>query len=207
MTETAPAVSVVLTIYNRASLVPAAIESVLRQTYTDWELVCVDDGSTDGSPDVVRGFKDRRIRLVVHERNRGATAAMNTGIMASRAPYVLLLDSDDELVPHAISALVSVMDENPNKVENLGAVTFGLIIREAQGQERRGRIPRSRGWCQEAFFLNEYKMPVHFLVSRGKMIEAGLYDEALPASTKWDLGLRLSKLCQFDYVDDCLYIA
>jgi len=84
MAEKAPKVSVVIPTYNRAHLVGRAIRSVLNQTYQDFEIIVVDDGSTDNTKEVVKSFNDPRIRYIRHEKNRGGSAARNTGIRAAR---------------------------------------------------------------------------------------------------------------------------
>jgi len=86
MTEKTPAVSVVIPTYNRAHLVGRAIRSVLNQTYQDFEIIVVDDGSTDNTEEVVKSFNDPRIRYIRHEENRGGSAARNTGIRALLDP-------------------------------------------------------------------------------------------------------------------------
>ncbi len=91
---TNPKISVVMPIYHVEKFVGQAVQSVLNQTFTDFELICVDDGGTDGSMDVVRGFTDPRIRIVCQE-NRGLAGARNTGIWHAKGEFVALLDSDD----------------------------------------------------------------------------------------------------------------
>ena len=97
-----PDVSVVIPTYNRAGMLPRAMDSVLAQTYDDLELVVVDDGSTDDTEAVVTGYDDPRVRYVAHETNRGANVARNTGIEAAAGEYVAFLDSDDEWRPEKL---------------------------------------------------------------------------------------------------------
>ena len=97
-----PTVSVVIPTYNRADLLPRAIDSVLDQTHDDLELVVVDDGSTDNTEAVVESYDDPRVRYVAHETNRGANVARNTGIEAADGEYVAFLDSDDEWRPRKL---------------------------------------------------------------------------------------------------------
>ena len=107
-----PRVSVVIPTYNRAGYVSEAVKSVLNQTFHDFEVIVVDDGSTDNTPDVIDSFKDTRIRYLYQE-NRGVSAAMNTGILASTAEYIAILDSDDVLVEEALQKSVAFLDEHP----------------------------------------------------------------------------------------------
>ena len=91
---TTPMISVVMPIYNVEAFVGAAVQSVLDQTFKDFELICVDDGGSDRSIDIVRTFDDPRIRIV-HQANRGLAGARNSGIAHARGEFVALLDSDD----------------------------------------------------------------------------------------------------------------
>jgi len=95
-----PKVSVIIPTYNRAHLIGRAIQSVLNQTYQDFELIVVDDGSTDNTNEVIKEFsqKDKRILYIKHDKNKGGSAARNTGIKAARGEYIAFQDSDDEMV-------------------------------------------------------------------------------------------------------------
>ena len=102
-------ISIITATYNRAHTLPRAIESVLRQDYPDWELIIVDDGSTDNTAEVLARYQDPRIRVLKHDRNRGVMSARNTGLDHIRGEWFTLLDSDDEMVvPNALSTLLSV---------------------------------------------------------------------------------------------------
>ena len=100
-------ISVVMATYNRAATLPRAVDSVRRQTYEEWELIVVDDGSTDGTSGYLDELVDPRIRICRHPRNRGVTAAKNTGLDQVRGDWFTSLDSDDEMVPDALEAMVS----------------------------------------------------------------------------------------------------
>ena len=95
----APPVSVVIPAYNRVDSIRVAVESVLRQSWTDFELLVVDDGSTDGTREAVRAIPDPRLRLIETPRNMGASAARNLGIEEARGDWVAFQDSDDEWLP------------------------------------------------------------------------------------------------------------
>lgn len=97
-----PKVSVIIPTYNRAHLIGRAIKSVLNQTYKDFEIIIVDDGSTDKTEEVVKDFKDERVRYIRREKNKGGSAARNTGIKAARGEYIAFQDSDDEWLPEKL---------------------------------------------------------------------------------------------------------
>ena len=100
-----PQFSIVIPMYNRERLVGRAIESCLKQTYTDFEVIVVDDGSTDRSVATVEAYTDPRIRLVRCDRNRGVSPARNAGVDAARGEWIVFLDSDDELLPAALAVM------------------------------------------------------------------------------------------------------
>src|SRR5688572_6629765 len=97
--------SIIMPVYNRAALVGRALRSCLSQSFADFEIVVVDDGSSDASVDVIRTFDDPRIRLVMHERNRGRCPARNTGMAAARGQWFVFFDSDDELLEGALETI------------------------------------------------------------------------------------------------------
>ena len=101
MPDSEPLVSVVVPTYNRARLLPRAVNSVLSQTHKNLEVIIVDDGSTDNTEELCRAFEDKRIRYCRQERNKGVLAAKNKGFDLARGDYIAGLDDDDELPrPH-----------------------------------------------------------------------------------------------------------
>ena len=106
----APKVSVIIPTHNRAALLPRAVDSVLAQTYDDFELLIVDDCSTDDTPAVIAGFADPRVRAFRHDASRGASAARNTGIGEARGEYLAFLDDDDEWRPAKLEGQVQLLD-------------------------------------------------------------------------------------------------
>ena len=108
-----PKVSVIIPTYNRAAYVKEAIDSVLGQSYEDYEIIVVDDGSSDDTNAVVKGFGDSRIRYI-YQKNKGISGARNTGIRNARAQFVALLDSDDIWFPQILELEVPILDQNPD---------------------------------------------------------------------------------------------
>jgi glycosyltransferase involved in cell wall biosynthesis len=124
-----PAISVVLPAYQRAGLVDRAIESVVQQRHTDWELIVVDDGSTDETATVLAQRTDPRIVPIHLDHNGGVSAARNAGLEAVRAPVVAFLDSDDVYLPNALEAYLQALAEHPDAlaVEGLSIHANGRI--------------------------------------------------------------------------------
>ena len=102
-------VSIVMATYNRAHTIGRAIDSVIAQDYSNWELIIVDDGSTDNTKEFLSRYNDSRISLVCHDVNKGVCAAKNTGFNSMVGVWFTTLDSDDEMVPNALSTLLQVL--------------------------------------------------------------------------------------------------
>jgi glycosyltransferase involved in cell wall biosynthesis len=142
-----PVISVIIPTYNRAHLVGRAIRSVLAQTFQDWELIVVDDGSSDNTEEVVCSFQDPRICYISHEVNRGGSAARNTGIKVARGEYVSFLDSDDEWLPEKLEKQLACFRNT--QMEQLGMVVCGRIDLDEKGEKVTEKNPDVHGWVYE----------------------------------------------------------
>lgn len=109
-----PGVSVIIPTYNRASVLPRAIDSVLDQTFEDFELFVVDDGSTDGTLTVLDSYDDERLRVITHGTNRGANVARNTGIEHANGEFIAFLDSDDAWHPEKLGRQLGRYESAPS---------------------------------------------------------------------------------------------
>ena len=114
-----PKVSIIIPVFNRERHVQRAIRSCLVQTEPNFEIIVVDDGSTDGSREAVRRFDDPRLRLFAQSRNMGVGTARNCGVSEARADWIVFLDSDDELVPEAVATVVERIAESESDVAAL----------------------------------------------------------------------------------------
>ena len=132
--------SIIIPTYNRAAFLPKAIESVLAQTYTDWELIIVDDGSTDNTREVVSQYKDERITYIYQE-NAERSAARNNGIVHAKGKYVCFLDSDDYYMDSFLNDLNQVTIENDNEP----CLYFHNVIAECEGNKRAFAEPLPNG--------------------------------------------------------------
>jgi glycosyltransferase involved in cell wall biosynthesis len=136
-------VSIIMPTFNRASTLPRAIDSVLNQTCPDWELIIVDDGSTDETPQILASMTDPRIRVFQHSPNRGVAAAKNAGFDRIRGEWFTLLDSDDEALPDALATMLecaertgataitcNAIDSATGEMSGTGLVTDGWLTIE-----------------------------------------------------------------------------
>ncbi len=103
-----PLISIIIPTYNRANTLGTAIRSVLNQTYKNIEVIIVDDGSVDNTNEVLGQFKDERLRIIRHKKNKGVCAAKNTGMDNIKGDWFFIADSDDELLPNALEELINI---------------------------------------------------------------------------------------------------
>ncbi|MFJ6002739.1 glycosyltransferase family 2 protein [Arthrobacter sp. NPDC092385] len=140
--ESCPLVSVIVPVYNSASTIDRALASVVSQTYENWELLVVDDASTDDSADRARAIaasvRDRPVRVIVSPENRGSSAARNTGLDVAIGEFVTFLDADDELLPDYLEAMMNACDAETD------IVVSGHLV-SVDGSEERPRASRSTG--------------------------------------------------------------
>ncbi len=195
-----PEVSVIIPTYNRAHLLKRAIESVLRQSFDDFELIVVDDASPDNTPEVVESIDDGRIRYVRLKKNSGGPVARNTGIKKARGRFIALLDDDDEWLPHRLEVQIK-------KFEELGR-EFGVVyggfyyISQQDGRILGKRLPQFRGDVYKQFLKENFVGSPTLLIRRECFKRAGLFDPKLTSSQDWDMWLRIAKHYKFDYVDE-----
>jgi glycosyltransferase involved in cell wall biosynthesis len=183
-----PAVSVIIPVHNRAPTLRRAIDSVLAQTYQDFELIVVDDGSTDGSASVAAAVIDKRIAVVQHTCNRGASAARNTGIQATRAPYVAFLDSDDVWLPTKIERQLGVFGSSDTGV----ALVYTGVERIFADGTTTCHVPKRQRHLERALLLaNVIGETSVGMLRRSALDAVGGFDESLPSSQDLDLWLRV----------------
>jgi glycosyltransferase involved in cell wall biosynthesis len=194
------AVSVVIPTYNSAQFLEEAIKSVLQQTYSDLDLVVVDDGSTDNTRRVVETFTDTRLRYA-YQSNRGRSAARNLGLEISQGDYVAFLDADDFFLPDKLKIQVDLLDRDPS----LGLVAAGHLEVDARGEPLRRLEPwRWRPTLTlESWFLGNPLQIQSVLVRRVWLERAGGFDQTFHYAEDWDLWLRLALLgCRMAWSED-----
>lgn len=204
-TTDAVSVTVIIPTYNAAGVLGRAIKSVLDQTYDDLELIVVDDRSTDNTAEVVESFNDPRVRYVGREKNGGEAAARNTGIRLAKGKYVAFLDSDDEWLP---TKLEKQMDVFQRSSEETGLVYAGCVWIDEAGRFIKRDVPRLRGNVFESLLTsNQISGSSSGVLLRRKCLKhIGLFDDSLPGCPDWDMWIRLSKHCRFDFVSEDLVI-
>ncbi len=203
MDENPLTVSVIISTYNREHMVARAIKSVLGQTYRDFELIVVNDASTDHTDEVLNSFNDKRIRYVRFGENRGGPAARNTGIKMSRGNYISFLDDDDEWLPAKLEKQVEKIEHAPGEV---GLIYSGSeVIEDGSNTVQRRYHPEQRGDVRIRLLLGPMVGSVsNVLVRKECFIKAGLFDESLKSCQDWDMWKRISDHYEFDFTPEIL---
>jgi glycosyltransferase involved in cell wall biosynthesis len=215
----APPISVVIPAYNRVATIRAAIDSVLRQSRRDFELLVVDDGSSDGTPEAVRAIDDPRLRLIATPRNMGAGAARNLGICEARGTWIAFQDSDDEWLPLKLEKQMARL-EAPGA--GYVAAYCGMLVLGRPEGAREGAsgdaaridlryIPNpaiSRDRTEGAILpelLRTSLISTQMLIARrDHLLAIGGFDETLPILIDWECALRLAPRGPIAFVDEPL---
>jgi hypothetical protein len=184
-----PAVSIVIPTHNRRDYLPGAINSVLSQTLSDWELVVVDDGSRDDTASVVAPFlSDRRVRYEVQPQ-QGRSAARNRGVALAQAQWMAFLDSDDRFLPTCLGDHLAVIAGAGDLAMTLG----GYEIVDEAGR----RLAERRPWDESGLSLRDWLfnclgMPGSVMIRRDWLLRLHGFDPACEIAEDWDLFLRLA---------------
>lgn len=210
-------VAVIVPAFNYGRFIAEALQSVAAQTYTEWECIVVDDGSTDDTAAVVQRFVERDGRFrYLHQQNSGVSAARNAGLRASRSSYVQFLDADDRLAPEKLRRHVDYLEQHPLTDIVYGEVTFfrteepERVLYSLQGQLSRPVMAHVHGVEEALQKLQHYNMmPVlAALLRRDVLARVGEFDERARGSEDWAFWLRCALTgCRFDFDDQAEPVA
>lgn len=201
-----PKVSVIIPCYNYADFLKLCLQSILIQTFQDFEIIVVDDASTDHTPEVVREFRDSRLRYVRHEKNLGPAAAHNTGLELAQGEYVTGIGADDLMKSDNIATKVDVLERYPD----IGLVhsnaeiidEAGYIIGLARRTEDRIQVCRERLFSK--LLYGNFIVASSAIVRKACYQKVGLYDPELRHGEDWDMWLRLAYHYDFAYISSPL---
>lgn len=191
--------SVVIPVHNRSELIGRAVASVVRQTFDDWELIVVDDGSDEDIASAIGSFDDPRVTLVRLAENSGAPVARNAGIRMARGTSIAFLDSDDEWLPHKLEDQLRAMGPQ------VDAVLCGFEEEEA-GRKAEVRPPSGRLTWEQLIYGPRSWITTGQLLVRASALEQFHFDEKLRAYQDWDILLRLSQSNVIIGISDVLMI-
>ncbi len=186
-TKTPPAVSVIIPTYNRQQPLRKAVDSVLDQTFSNFELIVVDDGSTDRTPELLADYGDAL--QVIRQPNRGVSAARNRGISAASGDLLAFLDSDDRWLPGKLAAQVAFFHTRP---EALICQTEEIWIRNGVRVNPGKRHQKPEGMIFVPSLDLCLVSPSAVMIRQTLLNDVGYFDESLPACEDYDLWLRIS---------------
>ena len=191
-----PTVSIILPTYNRVGSVQAAIHSVLAQTYIDYELIVVDDGSTDETASHVREIADPRLIYVLHPQNKGAAAARNTGMRMARGDYIAFLDSDDTWHPQKLEVQVEFLKNSPDQVG--GCVTSYRLVFEDHSVIR--EIAMEPSFYEQSLKGCNLSPGSTLLFEKECLDKVGFQNETLKRFEDWEWQIRFARFYQWQRV-------
>lgn len=197
--STVPAISCIFPLYNQAQFVGEAVASILEQTEGDFELIVIDDGSTDDSVRIVAAFKDQRINLLHNNSNSGTTRALNIGLRAAKGTYIARMDGDDVSMPHRFLLQRSFMEAHPNiAVCGSHVATIGIrseVVRRPLGTH-----------AIKCFLLAGPPFSHASVMMRRSALEYWnlCYDESYRTAQDYDLWLRLLSVADGWNIDEVL---
>lgn len=197
-----PLISVIIPAYNRENVIERAIKSATVQTYSNLEIIIVDDASTDNTKDKVRQINDKRIVYLSHKTNRGASTARNTGIKKARGEYIAFLDSDDQWFAQKLEKQIAVLKKN----FDCSVIYSRYYI--IKGKKKKlsvwPEIKKHQGKLNSQLLIGNFITTSSTLLKKEILEKSGLFDEKLPAYQDWEFFLRLSKFTNYAFIDEPL---
>lgn len=191
-----PFFSIILPTYNRAHFLPKAIESVLGQTYADWELIIVDDGSTDNTKEVVAAYADSRV-VYHYQQNQERSAARNNGIKRARGLYVCFLDSDDYFLPEKLSTLKKAIEQTAHDEQTL---FYDGLIFESKARRSKALLPeKNTDETLHEFLIQKPIGPLQVCGPKSIFLEHA-YNPDLRIGEDVELWLRMAETASFNAV-------
>lgn len=197
-------ISVVLPVHNRADVLARAVQSVLDQRLGDFELVIVDDGSTDDSVIIAKGFQDNRIKIVELGENRGGNVARNTGVRTASAPLIAFLDSDDAYFPEKLERVVAEFDRKPDM--ELLVDSFIKVQPSGARVVRKNPVIDNREIFRRALFTRQLWKATPSITGRRDAILSVMFDETLRRLQDFDFLIRASETVNCGSTDAVLWV-
>ncbi len=185
-------ISVILPVYNGGAFLEEAIRSILNQTEKDFELIIIDDGSTDGSAKLISSFSDPRIRSVQHSKNKGLIATLNEGIDLAKGEYIARMDSDDISLPERFAIQLQQFTKNPGAAVVCSPIT--IVTSGGQEKEAWPADQAAKTTSQIHAMLPDENCIAHpSVMVRADVMRKYRYSENQPGNEDWDLWLRLAR--------------
>ncbi|MCG2816447.1 MAG: glycosyltransferase family 2 protein [Candidatus Aminicenantes bacterium] len=199
-----PVVSVIIPTYNREAFICRAIDSVRTQTFNDWELIIVDDASSDKTESVINNYDDNRIISIKHNKNFGPAIARNTALKRAKGRYIAFLDSDDFWCSrNKLKTQIGILMNSSNRVGCVYSQTC-QFKNEKKLYFPKENIKKKEGFLYKSLSRCQYFIHLSSVVIKKEVLDrVGYFDENIPATAELDVWLRISKNYSFCYVNQC----
>lgn len=201
-----PLVSVILPVYNGKKFLSEAIESVIAQTYSDWEIIAVNDGSTDASLEILRKYEQQlpsKIN-VINQENYGISIARNRAIASAKGEYIAFLDCDDLWLPNKLKKQVDFLDSN----SEIGLLYSDCYVLDSNSNMKEDiyslRTKPRKGNIFHILLYNNFIPTSTVIVRRGVLKEIGLFNPRYKISQDYDLWLRIAETYPVDFLNEPL---
>jgi len=197
-------ISVIVPLYNKEAIIKETINSVLKQSFTDYEFIIIDDGSTDKSLEFVSSFEDARIKII-KKKNGGVSSARNLGAQIATGKFLFFLDADDQITEDCLFTLLNLSNDFPQAE----IVTGNHISVSTCGITKPYCLEKNRGLVEnplKRFFLGDFLPRTgSTLFLRKAFVEVGGFDERILIFEDLELDLKLLKKCIFAYTPEIVY--
>jgi glycosyltransferase involved in cell wall biosynthesis len=196
-----PKISAIIITFNRADFLKKAIESVLNQTNPNFELLILDNSSTDNTEEIVKSFRDKRVRYIKHQP-LNISQARNLGLKESKGDYIAFLDDDDEWLPEKLEKELEIFNQGNGK---LGLAYGGFIRIDENGKEFEWHIPTLKGNIFEPYLCRQDPLTgsaSNPLIKKSVFKIVGEFDENLSSSEDWEFYIRLFEKFEADFTSE-----
>jgi len=198
-----PEVTVLMSVYNGEKYLREAIDSILNQTFTDFEFLIVNDGSTDRTVEILRSYDDPRIKIVDNEKNIGLTKSLNIGLMIARGEYIARMDADDVSAPERLEKEVEFLETHRDyavvgsfaKILNEDSEVISFMDRPIEDAQIREFFRRDNGIAHGSA-----------MIRMRCLLDVDFYDESIARAQDYDLWLRLSEKYKLANIPEYLYM-
>jgi glycosyltransferase involved in cell wall biosynthesis len=207
MNDHAPRVSVVMSVYNGERFLREAVESILNQTFTDFEFIIVDDASTDETPKILESFNDKRIKVVRNQEKKERSFSRNIAIGMAKGEFIAIMDADDISLPNRLSHEIDFMSSN----KEIGVLGTRIEIIDEMGKKIEG-ISWHRGFPSEPEVINWYLLfetPImhpSVMIRKSLLLETGGYSENDVLAEDYELWIRMAKITRLANLDEELVL-
>jgi len=200
-----PKVGVIMSVYNGEKYLKEAIESILNQTFRDFEFIIVNDGSIDKTEDILDDYakQDSRMKIIKNRNNIGLTKSLNKAIQDAKGEYIARMDADDISLPKRLEKQVKFMEKNP-KVGLLGVAYYQMNSKgEIVGKNI---FPISNKKLQKALIKYNHFFHASVMIRKNILNEAGLYNENIKSAQDYDLWFRIARVSKIANLSEFLMI-